>query len=132
MTSLYPVVLSVHVCAVILSGSYFVIRAISALLGATWPRARPFRTASYLIDCVLLMAGLTLVVILPAEIFANQWLSIKLGLVVLYIAFGMAAMRSSLKLHVRCLSLIMAVITYTNIVGTALLHHPLGWASKWI
>jgi uncharacterized membrane protein SirB2 len=132
MTNLYQTVLSVHVCAVILSGSYFLVRAVSALLGATWPRARSFRIASYLIDCVLLVAGLALVVILPKEIFANQWLSIKLGLVILYIGFGMAAMRSSLPLRVRCLSLAMAGATYASIVGTALLHHPLGWASIWL
>ena len=132
MMSLYPIVLSVHVCAVILSGSYFLTRAVSALSGAAWPRARPFRTASYLVDCVLLMAGLTLAAILPAEIFANQWLSIKLGLVVLYIAFGMAAMRPALPLEARALSLIMAVIAYANIVGTVFLHHPLGWASLWL
>lgn len=78
------------------------------------------------------MAAVTLVVLLPKEMFANQWLSVKLGLVALYIVFGMAAMRPSLPLKARYLSLIMAVITYANIVGAAFLHHPLGWASLWL
>jgi uncharacterized membrane protein SirB2 len=132
MMVLYPVILSVHVSAVVLSGSYFLIRALAAMHGAKWPRGRYFRVASYLIDCVLLFAALMLVVILPKEIFANQWLSVKLGLVVLYIAFGMAAMRPSLSLTARYLSLILAVTLYANIVGAAFLHHPLGWASIWL
>ncbi len=132
MMDLYPVILSVHVSAAILSGSYFLIRALAALHGAQWPRRRSFRVASYLIDCVLLLAALTLVVILPKEIFANQWLSVKLGLVVLYIALGMAAMRPSLSLTARYLSLVLAATFYANIVGAALLHHPLGWASIWL
>jgi uncharacterized membrane protein SirB2 len=132
MMDLYPVVLSVHVTAVILSGSYFLVRALAALRGAKWPRRQSFKVASYLIDCILLVAALTLVVILPKETFANQWLSVKLGLVVLYIVFGMAAMRPSLSLKARYLSLISAVTIYANIVGAALLHHPLGWASIWL
>ena len=131
MMNLYPVVLTVHICAVAASGLYFLIRAVAALLGAKWPRARSFKIASYMIDSVLLAAALTLVVILPKEVFANQWLSVKLGLVALYIVFGMAAMRSSLALTIRCLCLLLAVTAYASIVGTALLHHPLGWISLW-
>jgi uncharacterized membrane protein SirB2 len=129
--TLYLFALAAHVCAVTVSGTLFFTRAVAVAAGAQWPRRREVRIASYMVDTLLLSAALTLVLILPKEIFANQWLSVKLGMVISYIAFGVAAMRPSLPLPTRRTSLIAAMAIFLNIIGIAVTHHPFGWFSLW-
>lgn len=46
----------------------------------------------------------------------------KLALVVMYIAFGIAAMREKLSIGLRCLCLGGAVMAYFYIIGIAIVH----------
>lgn len=127
--ALYPCILIVHICAITLSGGLFFSRGVASLLGAKWPTLRPVRLLSYGIDTVLLAAALTLVFILPKDIFSNQWLSVKLVLVVAYITLGVIAMRSSAAKPIRWCSFILAELVFANILGIALTHNPWGWLS---
>ncbi len=68
--SLYPDVKAVHMTAAALSGTLFLLRGIAVQLRARWPRSAPVRYASYVVDTVLLAAGLTLATILPRATFA--------------------------------------------------------------
>ncbi|MDC7684456.1 SirB2 family protein [Asticcacaulis sp. BYS171W] len=128
---LYPYVLTLHICAAVLSGLYYFVRSVAMFRGAHWPRQRAFRMASYLIDSLLLAAAITLVFILPKEVFSNQWLTTKIFQVVLYIGLGIATMREKLPFKVRIATFVASVLVYLNIIGTALTHHPLGWISVW-
>lgn len=125
----YPYVLLVHISAIAASGSLFFSRGLASLFGAAWPRIRLVRTLSYAIDTVLLAAALTLVFILPKQVFANQWLSLKLVLVIGYIVLGIAAMRPSMQKRWRWLTFLGAGVLFINIIGIAITHNPLGWLS---
>lgn len=127
MTASYPEIRSVHVAAVALSGSLFLLRGAAALLGARWPHATAVRRVSQAIDTVLLAAALALVAILPAGHFANHWLSVKLARVVAYVALGMLALRPGRPRHVRALGFAAALATFALIVGIAIARDPLGW-----
>lgn len=129
MMAAYPYVLTVHICAIILSGSLFFARGLASLLGSRWPRLRPVRMLTYSIDTVLLAAALTLVFILPKGVFANQWLTVKLLLVFAYVASGLIAMRASVRKSIRSLAFILGLLTFANIVGVAINHSPFGWLS---
>ena len=50
------------------------------------------RYSSYTVDTVLLTAALMLVSMLPAAMFANHWLTVKLVLVVAYVGLGTLAL----------------------------------------
>jgi uncharacterized membrane protein SirB2 len=126
----YPLVKSLHVAAVGLSGLVFFVRGLLVQAGVErWAQKAPVRFASYGIDTVLLSAGLVLVAILPGAVFANQWLAVKLALVVVYIVLGAFALRRARTRRTRAAFLAAAVTVYALIVGIALAHHPRGWLS---
>ena len=129
MIELYPQIKAVHVGAVALSGALFATRGALALAGR--PRvamAGPVRYASYAIDTVLLTAAVMLVAVLPAALFANRWLAVKLALVAVYVGLGIVAMRSAANRRPAAAAWYAAALAaFAAIVGVALAHHPLGW-----
>lgn len=127
MIEFYLPIKWVHIVAIGLSGTLFGARGLAALLGAHWPYAIVVRRTSYAIDTVLLTAALMLVAILPAAVFADHWLTVKLVLIVVYIALGVAALRRLCSPRVRLACYVLALMTFVSVVGIAIAHHPLGW-----
>lgn len=129
MLEFYPQIKWLHICAAALSGSLFALRGVATLAGANWPRAAVVRYASYTIDSVLLTAALMLATMLPAGLFANHWLTLKLVLVVVYIVLGALALRRARTrtrtLRVGCF--VAALIVFAAIIGIAIAHHPQSW-----
>ena len=127
MIEFYPQILFVHVLAISLSGGLFALRGLGILAGARWPQAVVVRYLSYTIDTVLLTAALMLVTILPAAMFANHWLTVKLVLVVVYVVLGVFALRRGRTRTVRTACYFASLLVFTTIIGIARMHHPLGW-----
>ena len=93
MIEFYPQARVVHIGAVLCSGTLFALRGASVLAGARWPMAAALRYLSYSIDAVLLTAALVLVAMLPSAMFANHWLTVKLVLLLAYVALGSLALK---------------------------------------
>ncbi len=128
MLAYYAVVKSVHVGAVAASGIVFLLRGLLVQFGRTGvAMAAPVRYASYAIDTVLLTAALMLFGMLPAVVFANHWLAVKLALLVTYVLLGTLALKRAPTPRGRALCLTGALVAYALIIGIALTHHPLGW-----
>lgn len=127
MIEFYPQIRNVHIWAITLSGSLFALRGLGMLANARWPHAAVLRYLSYTIDTVLLTAGLMLVSILPAAMFANGWLTVKLVLLVVYVVLGVFALRRGRSRRVRAGCYAAALLVFIAIVGIARMHHPLGW-----
>jgi uncharacterized membrane protein SirB2 len=87
------------------------------------------RYASYSVDTVLLTAALMLATILPAALFANHWLSLKVTLLVVYVVLGSLALKRAQSPRARKAAFIAAVCVYVTIIGIARAHHPLGWVA---
>ena len=128
----YPEIKSVHVHAAMCSGALFALRGGAALAGARWPRHWLVRYLSYGIDSVLLTAATMLFSLLPAGLFANGWLTVKLLLVVAYIGLGLLAMRAARPLRQRAGYYAAALAVFAGIYGIARIHHPLGWFAGWL
>ena len=126
MAVFYPQIRDVHVLSATLSGGLFALRGACTLAGMRWPRAAPVRYASYTIDTTLLTAALMLVTILPAAMFANHWLTVKLCFVVAYVVLGVATMRARGR-GVRVACYLAALVAFALVVGIARMHQPLGW-----
>lgn len=126
----YPQVRAVHILAALLSGSLFALRGACVIAGMRWPRAAPVRYLSYAIDTTLLTAALMLVTMLPAAMFANHWLTVKLCFVAAYVALGIAAMRARRR-GVQAGLYSAALLAFALVVGIARAHHPLGWFVRW-
>ena len=127
MIEFYLQIRAVHIVAVIASGALFALRGAGVLSGARWPMAAPLRFLSYSIDSVLLTAALMLVAVLPAAVFANHWLTVKLTLLVLYVVLGSLALKRGRSARVRALCFAAALGVFAGMVGIARTHQPLGW-----
>ena len=75
MAGWYPGLRTLHIAAVVISGSLFALRGVAVQIDANWAMQRPVRFLSYGIDSVLLAAALLLVASLPTVVFASGWLS---------------------------------------------------------
>ena len=127
MLEFYPQVRAVHIGAVLASGALFALRGAGVLSGLRWPLAAPLRYLSYSIDTTLLTAALMLVAMLPAAVFANHWLTVKLGLLVLYVVLGSFALKRGRSAGVRAICFAAAVAVYIFMFGVARTHQPFGW-----
>ena len=127
MIEFYPQVRAVHIGAVLASGALFASRGAGVLAGARWPLAAPLRYFSYSIDTVLLTAALMLLSMLPAAVFANHWLTVKLILLVIYVALGSFALKRGRSARVRATCFAAALAAYAGMFGIARTHQPLGW-----
>ena len=127
MIEFYPQIRAVHIGAVIASGALFALRGAGVLAGARWPMAAPLRYLSYSIDTVLLTAALMLIAVLPAAVFANHWLTVKLTLLVIYIVLGSLALKRGRTARTGALCFMAALAVFAAMFGIARTHQPLGW-----
>jgi uncharacterized membrane protein SirB2 len=116
----------VHIAAVIASGVLFLLRGIAVQAGARWAMAAPLRYLSYAIDTILLIAAMMLITILHQYPFVQAWLTVKVCLLVVYIALGTFALRRGRTQRVRLACFVAALAVYAFIISVAIAHHPLG------
>ena len=126
MVEFYPEIKLLHVAAVFTSGGLFLLRSLAVLGGMRWGMATPVRFLSYGIDTILLTAAIILVAILPLAVFANGWLWVKLGLLVVYIVLGMVALKRGRTFRVRLVCSAAALVVFAAMLTVARTHHPLG------
>lgn len=131
MIEFYPQIKYVHIMLAVLSGTLFALRGAFAIGGAKWPNALPVKWLSYTIDTALLTAAMMLLTILPGAVFANGWLTVKVGLLVLYVVLGVFALRRAKTLRGRVLGYLAALASFVAIYSIARAHHPLGFYSWW-
>lgn len=127
MMVFYPQIKLLHLWLVGLSGGLFAVRGLCALVGMRWPRWTWVRWTSVVIDSLLLTAAAMLVTMLPTGFFANGWLTVKLGLIVVYILLGFAALRPAQPKWRAWLLYLTALASFVWVIGIARMHHPLGW-----
>lgn len=127
MITYYPVIKQLHVAVALSSGALFGLRGIALLCGARWPRWALVRYLSYSIDTALLTAAMLLLTILPAALFANGWLWVKVGFVASYVVLGVLAFADGRRVGARALLLLLAALCFAQVYGIARSHHPLGW-----
>lgn len=124
MIEYYLQIRTVHIWAISISGALFFLRALFSIFGAKWPHALFIRITSYFIDTTLLTAATMLWTVLPKLAFANNWLHVKLILIVCYILVGFAAMRQKLAKPLRIGLFIFAILLYSAVVVIARAHDP--------
>jgi len=126
MIELYPEIRLLHIVAALTSGAFFLLRGVTVQTGGQWAMAAPVRFLSYGIDTVLLAAAVLLVIILPASVYGNGWLPVKLVLLVIYIVLGTFALKRGRTARVRLICFISALLVFACMYAIARMHHPLG------
>lgn len=128
MIEFYPQIKFVHIASVGLSITLFALRGALVLVGRErFAMGAPLRYLSYSVDTVLLSAALMLLTILPAAVFANHWLGVKVALLVPYVVLGSIALKRGRGRATRAVCFVAALLTIAVMYGIARAHHPLGW-----
>jgi uncharacterized membrane protein SirB2 len=116
-----------HIACVILSGSLFTFRGLLHIAGVASVNHWAMRIASYLIDSVLLVAAILLTLIVHQYPFVHAWLTMKMLLLVLYIALGYIALKRARTRRDRVVALIAALLAFGLMLGVAIRRDPAGW-----
>ena len=132
MIELYPYIKLLHVGTVFASGTLFLLRGLAVQGSAAWGMARPVRYLSYGIDVVLLAAALTLLAMLPAAVFANGWLWVKLSLLVAYVGLGTVALKRGRTARIRAACFVAALFVFACMYVIARAHDPLAPLRAWL
>ncbi len=116
-----------HIGSALTSGALLLLRALALnALGMRWPLAGPVRWLQWTIDTVLLTAALMLMTLTGYDPIEDGWLTVKVGLIVVYVVLGYFALRGATAVR-RWASLAAAGVVFAAIYGIARAHHPLGW-----
>ena len=123
----YLLVKYVHVGCVILSIAGFAARgglmiAESPMLNARWVRIAP-----HVVDTVLLASAAWLAWAMQQYPFVHGWLTAKVIGLLLYIGFGMVALRRGRTKGIRVAFLVLALMSVAYVLGVALTRDPF-WA----
>lgn len=126
MAAWYLQILWTHVGCVIASGSLFCVRGGLMLAGMPLANHVVVRRASQAIDTLLLAAAIALTMIIHQYPFVQAWLTVKVLLLVVYIALGVFALRRGRTRAVRGACLVAALAVYLFIISVAVAHAPAG------
>jgi uncharacterized membrane protein SirB2 len=126
----YYSIKTVHQTAVALSLLGFVARGAAGLAGATWVRSRAAKTLPHIVDTVLLLSAIALVWRLGLNPLATPWLMAKIVGLLVYIAFGILALRPGLPVRVRAATWVLALVSFSYIASVAITKNPAGFFSS--
>ncbi len=121
---MYPVLKHLHVTCAAVSFALFLLRGwwmvrFPARLELRWVRIVP-----HVVDTVLLASAIGLSFLIRQWPLRDPWLTGKVAGLIIYIAFGMIALRYGRSPAVRVTAFLAAVAVFLWIVATARLHAP--------
>lgn len=131
MIEFYAEIRLAHIWSVVVSGGLFFLRGLALLWGREKAPARvamsmPVKLTSYTIDTILLTAALMLMTILQQYPFIDHWLTVKVLLLVVYVALGISAFRFSETRGKLVAFWGAGLLVFLFIVSVARAHHPAG------
>ena len=120
----YHLLKTIHVTAVILSGSLFFIRGVWMLRDSPRLRQLWVRVVPHVIDTVLLGSAIALTFTIHQYPVTHAWLSAKVLGLLGYIALGMVALKRGRTRRVRVIAWLAALAVFLYIVSVAVTHNP--------
>lgn len=117
----------IHLTAVVLSISGFVVRWLLMLADSPLLQRRLLKVLPHVIDTVLFASAVAMVVISAQYPIVLSWLTAKLVGLLAYIVFGMMALKRGRTKAQRAAWFVAALAAFGYIVMVALTRSPLGW-----
>lgn len=116
----------IHMSSAFISISFFIVRGVwvfnhSGMMNKKWVKILP-----HVNDTVLLITAIVLAVTLQQYPFTHDWLTAKVVALLLYIVFGMFALKRAKKMKNKVVFFVLALLTFGYIVGVAL-NRTAGW-----
>ena len=123
----YALVKVMHVSAVIVSLSMFVMRGLWMMYAPQKLQARAVRIVPHVIDTILLVSAIALAAMSGQYPFAQPWLTAKVLALLLYIALGTIALHRGRTRRQRIIAWLLALAVFGYIVAVAVVHKPFPW-----
>lgn len=114
-----------HMMFMAISIVFFIARGGSRLLGAQWQTQKWAKISPHIIDTLLFATGILLMFATSQFPIAQDWLTVKIILLVGYIMFGIKAMKVASAMKQRTF-FAAAVLCALLMITVAKTHHPLG------
>ena len=125
---MYIAIKHIHLTAVVLSISFFLLRAFWVFLKPKMMEKRWVKVAPHIIDSVLLISAITLTILLQQYPFVDHWLTAKLLALVLYIVLGTIALKRGKTPLIKLGAFFAAVATFAYILTVAFTHSAIPWS----
>ncbi len=122
---MYMLVKHIHLSAVALSVILFVVRFVWAQFNPAFLQRKWVKIAPHIIDTVLLLSAIVLCIMLSQYPFVNDWLTFKVLGVILYIAFGLLALKWGRNFAMRWVGFIGALTWIALTAQVAVTKQPL-------
>jgi uncharacterized membrane protein SirB2 len=126
MAEHYLLLRHLHVALAIVSVAIFALRGSLMLAGSARVDAAWLRYPSYAVDTLLLTFALILTSIIRQYPFANDWLTVKVALLCVYVVLGSIALKRGRTRRMRVVAFVAALATVAFLISVARAHHPLG------
>ena len=114
----------IHIISIISTYILFTLRGIWMMQGSHLLKQRWVKILPHVIDTILLVSAISLVTMIQQFPGLHIWLSAKIGGLLLYIFFGMIALRFGKTQRIKITSWILAQIVFIYIVLVALTKSP--------
>ena len=126
MTDYYFALRQVHITCAVLTITLFTFRGLLMVAGSQLHRNMVLRVVPVAVDIVLLTTALMLTTVIRQYPFSTGWLTMKVLLLVAYVALGSVALRPGRTRRMRIAAFVGALATVTFLVTVARTQSPLG------
>jgi uncharacterized membrane protein SirB2 len=126
MNGLYLQIRLAHLVCVCCSGGLFALRGMLSVARVPWANHPALRWLSYTIDTCLLTAALMLVTIVHQYPFVNAWLTVKVLLLLPYVALGWYALHRARTRATRIAAGLAALLVFLFIASVGYWRDPAG------
>ncbi|MDA1370798.1 MAG: SirB2 family protein [Proteobacteria bacterium] len=113
--SIYDLIKVLHVSCAVVTLCGFTLRGYWMLVGSDWLQQKITRVLPHIIDTVLLVSAIVLVIMSRQYPFVVDWVTIKIGLLLLYVVLGTFALKRGKTKQIRIACLIGALLTIAGI-----------------
>ena len=110
----------IHISCVVLSFCGFFMRGIWMLSDSKLWQKKWVKIFPHVIDSILLVSALLMLFVFNWSIFEEEWLQVKIGLLLIYIVLGMFALKKGRTKRVRFGAWIAGMMVFLFIVSVAL------------
>ncbi|KXJ55030.1 SirB2 family protein [Neptuniibacter pectenicola] len=124
---MYLAIKHIHLTAIVLSISFFLLRAFWVFIKPKMMEKRWVKIAPHIIDTTLLVSAIALAVLLQKYPFVDHWLTAKLLALCLYIVLGTIALKRGKTPLIKLAALFGATATFAYILAVAITHSPIPW-----
>ena len=110
----------IHMSTAFISISFFLLRGFWVFNNSSMMKKKWVKILPHVNDTVLLITAILLAIGIQQYPFVDGWLTAKFIALIIYIVFGMFALKRAKEMKNKAIFFILALMTFSYIVGVAL------------